>query len=204
MMAGHPGDAQTYNLRNLPYFIQCGGLDTAYNRNKLCEEWGKKLDSLAAEHPGAYPHEWKVYEDLGHWMDLKCKRAVPWMAKHTRNPWPKKINWHQDNVTGLRFYWLANEDPQANQLITAEVDDSNPQTIILTESGDEFTELPSITLRLSDALVNLDKPIVVKDSAGKELFSGKVQRSEKAIRESILQRPDKSTVATAILKIEFE
>lgn len=204
MMAGHPGDAQTYNLRNLAYFIQCGGKDAAYDRNKLCAEWGEKLDKLEAENPGAYPHKWIVYPKLGHWMELKCKQAVPWMAKHTRNPWPKKLHWHQDNVTGTRFHWLANDNPQPNQLITAEIDEKSPQTIILTQGGDDFSYTSSITLRLSDLLVNLDQPITVKDSKGEVLFTGKVARTVDAIKESLLQRPDASSAATATLKIEFE
>lgn len=203
MMAGHPGDAQTYNLRNLAYYLQCGGEDKAYNRNLLCEEWGKKLDKLAEENPGAYPHEWKVYKGVGHWMQLRCKVAVPWMAEFTRNPWPKKLHWHQDNVTGTRFFWLANDTPLANQLITAEIDVQSPQTIILTPAGDDFTRLPAITLRLSDQLLNLDQPIAVKTADGAVLFEGKVARTQKAIEQSIQQRPDVTSVATAILEIQL-
>lgn len=203
MMAGHPGDAQTYNLRNLAYYLQCGGEDKSYNRNLLCEEWGKKLDKLAAENPGAYPHAWKVYPGVGHWMQLRCKVAVPWMAEFTRNPWPKKLHWHQDNVTGTRFFWLANDTPLANQLITAEIDAQSPQTIILTPAGDDFTRLPAITLRLSDQLLNLDQPIVVKTADGAVLFEGKVARTQKAIEQSILQRPDITSVATATLEIQL-
>ena len=203
MMAGHPGDAQTYNLRNLAYFIQCGGKDTAYDRHKLCAEWGEKLDKLEAENPGAYPHKWIVYPRLGHWMELKCKQAVPWMAKHTRNPWPKKLHWHQDNVTGSRFFWLENSNPQANQLVTAEIEEGNPQTIILTQAGDGFSYLPSITLRLSEAVGDLDKAVTVKDSSGEVLFSGKVPRTKAAIKDSLMQRFDVTSAATATLKVEL-
>lgn len=210
MMAGHPGDAQTWNLRNLPFFIQCGGQDTAYDRNKRAAEWGTRLDKLAAANPGSYPHKTIVYPQHGHWMQLDCKQALPWMAKYTRNPWPKKIHWHQDDVTGTRFYWLENRAPKPNQLITAEV---KGQTIVLTDAkftakksldssgvGD-FTPLPTITLRLSDKLINLDQPIIVKNSTGKVLFRGKVSRTIASIATSLHQRPDLASSSTASLTI---
>ena len=198
MMAGHPGDAKTYNLRNLAYFIQCGGKDAAYNRNKLAAEWGTKLDRLSMIDHGAYPHKWIVYPQYGHWMNLECKQAVPWMAKHTRNPWPKKLHWHQDNVTHTRFHWLANPDPKPNQLITAEVED---QTITLTSDN---SKLNAITLRLSDKLLDLDKPLTVSDSQGKTLFKGKVIRTVQSIYDSIQQRPDPTSAATATLTIKLD
>ncbi|BDS07316.1 hypothetical protein NT6N_23560 [Oceaniferula spumae] len=204
MMAGHPGDAQTYNLRNLAYFIQCGGKDHAYNRAKLCTEWGIKLDQLAASDPGGYPHKCIVYPQHGHWMNREDKQAVPWMAEYTRNPWPTKILWHQDDITIQRFYWLENEDPKHNQLITAEVDG---QTITLTVDNsklkDQEMALNSIIVRLSDQLLNLDQPITIKSSEGKILFQGKVNRTMQAIAKSLDQRPDPTTAATATVKITF-
>lgn len=193
MMAGHPGDAKTPNLLNLPYFIQCGGKDIAYNRNKLTQNWGKKLDKLEKENPTYYTHKWIVYPQHGHWMNLDCKQAIPWIAKHTRNPWPKKINWQQDDVTHTRFYWLANQTPNKNDLITAEV---NGQTITLTTEN-----VTQITLRLNDALINLDKEIIVQDNKGNNLFKGIVPRSKAAIIQSLKQRLDKTTVATALLEV---
>ncbi|MCP5537199.1 MAG: alpha/beta hydrolase [Akkermansiaceae bacterium] len=211
MMAGHPGDAQTYNLRNLPYFIQCGGKDAAYNRNQLAAEWGSKLDQLAKDDPGGYPHKCIVYPQYGHWMNLECKQAVPWMAKHTRNPWPKFLHWHQDNVTHTRFFWLANPSPKPNQLITAKVDgqtitiyqaQNTPKAAISPFKGKgDYAPLPTITLRLSDQLVDLDKPLTVKDSQGKTLFQGMVNRTVSSIHQSIQQRPDPTSACTATLTL---
>ena len=201
MMAGHPGDAQTYNLRNLAYIIQCGGKDAAYKRNILCAEWGKKLDKLAKEDPGGYPHKCIVYPQYGHWMNLECKQAVPWMAKYTRNPWPKKLHWYQDNVTHTRFHWLSNKNPKHKQLITAE---AKGQTVALTLPGNgagDFTPINDVTLRLSDKLLDLDKPVVVKNAQGKVLLDKKIPRTIQAIYESIQQRPDASSAASALLVV---
>ncbi len=202
MMAGHPGDAQTWNLRNLPYIIQCGGKDHAYDRANLCAAWGKKLDELAKNDPGGYPHKSIVYPEYGHWMKLECKQAVPWMAKHTRNPWPKKLHWYQDNVTQTRFHWISNNNPKHNQLITAEVVGN---TISLTFHGSgagDFTEIDAITLRLSDDLIDLDNPVIIKDTAGGVLLEKVVARSIDAIHRSIQQRPDIKSAASASVTIQ--
>ncbi|MBC6109743.1 hypothetical protein ACFOG5_21150 [Pedobacter fastidiosus] len=97
MMAGHPGDASALPLRNLPFTAFVGGADSAYNRNKLVKAWGEKLDSLKLIDTAGYTHSTTVYEGLPHWMNRKDTIALDWMAKYTRNPLPKKINWVQDD-----------------------------------------------------------------------------------------------------------
>lgn len=104
------------------------------------------------------------------------------------------VHWLQDDVTHTRFFWLENEQPQKGQLIQAEV---KGNTITLTTSN-----VPQITLRLHDALLNLDEAITVKNAEGKILYQGKVERSEKAIEHSLNQRLDKPATATAILKLK--
>lgn len=195
MMAGHPGNTKPHNLINLPYFLQCGGKDTAYNRNKQCVRWGEMLDGLTKENPGLYPHKWIIYPQYGHGMNLECKQALPWMAQYTRNPWPRKINWYQDGVLHHRSYWLSNHNPKKGDFITAEVTE---QTITLSSENIE-----KITLRLNDALLNLDKEIIVKNLNGKLLFKGKVQRSMKVIQKSLTERLDPTSTATAKLEINL-
>lgn len=46
MMAGHPNGASALNLRNLPFSIQVGEHDSAYDRNLKAIEWSIKLDEL--------------------------------------------------------------------------------------------------------------------------------------------------------------
>ena len=211
MMAGHPGDAKTWNLRNLAFIIQCGGKDHAYDRAKLCAKWGKKLDQLAKQDPGGYSHKAIIYPKYGHWMNLECKQAVPWMAKHTRNPWPKKLHWYQDNVTQTRFHWLSNRQAKPKQLITAEVRENtitlnNPAAAIEHSSSKrvgDFTPIGVITLRLSDKLLDLNKVIIVKNNLGKVMLEKKVQRNILSIYESILTRPDHTSVSTATVTIKF-
>lgn len=192
MMAGHPNDASLLSLRNLPFALFVGGDDAAYNRNKIVAERAAELDKLREADPGGYEHLARVYPGLPHWMNRQDAEAVPWMAERTRNPWPKKIVWWQDDVTHTRFYWLAvpASEAKARNKIVAEV---NGQTILLT--GD----VPKGTmLRLSDALVDLDRPLHVSVN-GRDVFQGRVSRRAEAIRESLQERADPRSVATAQL-----
>lgn len=91
MMAGHPGDAQILNLKNLPFDAFVGGKDAAYHRNELVAQWGARLDSLQKVYPGNFIHETHVYSDMPHWMNHKDTIAIDWLSKFKRNPIPKDI-----------------------------------------------------------------------------------------------------------------
>ncbi|GGO98235.1 dienelactone hydrolase family protein [Stakelama pacifica] len=196
MMAGHPNDASLLGLRNLPFAIFMGGADSAYDRNKIAAEKTAELDRLHAADPGGYVHMSRIYPGLPHWMDHKDAEALPWMAGFTRNAWPKRIVWVQDDVTHDRFYWLEIPDAasaQQGDRIDASVDG---QTIALSGAVPR-----GMTLRLSDRLIDLDRPVrvIVND---KPVFSGKVSRTGRAIQQSLLERMDPQSAATAMLTLD--
>ena len=83
MMAGHPNGVSLLSLRNVPFALQVGGNDAAYNRNKVGKEYGEQLDKLQKDDPKGYEHFVKIHEGKGHWMNLEDKAALPWMAKFT-------------------------------------------------------------------------------------------------------------------------
>jgi poly(3-hydroxybutyrate) depolymerase len=197
MMAGHPNDASLLPLRNLPFALFVGANDAAYKRNEIVGERAKKLDELEKSDPGGYVHLARVYPGLPHWMNRKDAEALPWMAKHTRQPWPKKVVWVQDDVTHPRFYWLAVPEAEAKKRrsITGEV---NEQTIRLT--GD----VPKLAMvRLSDQLLDLDKPVRVMVN-DREVFNAIVTRDAEVIRESLRERADLSSAATAKILVNWE
>lgn len=195
MMAGHPNDASLIGLRNLPFAIFMGGADAAYKRNTLAAEKTADLDRLHAADPGGYVHMSRIYPGLPHWMDRKDAEALPWMAGFTRDPWPKRIVWRQDDVTHKRFYWLEIPDAAAakqGDTMEATVDG---QTITLTGT------VPARTMVwLSDRLVDLDRPVRVTVN-GRLAFSGKVARTAAAIDRSLTERLDGADVATAVVKL---
>lgn len=190
MMAGHPNDASLLPLRNLPFAIFVGGADAAYNRNKIDAEKAKQLDVLHMSDSEGYIHFSRVYEGLPHWMNGKDAEALPWMEKFTRNPWPRKIIWVQDDVTHDRFYWL--QIPKG----TAKVN----QQIIATVKGQNIHlngDVPAaIKILLSDKLLDLDRPInvTINDQPSREF---KVTREQRVIRESLMDRLDPAATPTA-------
>lgn len=193
MMAGHPNEAQLLGLRNLPFAIFMGGADAAYNRNKIAAAKSAEMAELQKADPGGYVHMSRIYEGLPHWMNRKDAEGVPWMAKFTRNPWPKKVVWLQDDITHDRFYWLKIPDKaaaKAGQKIVATVEG---QTVKLEG------EVPAkLELRLSDALLDLDQPVTVVVN-GKEVLSNKATRNAVAIERSLGERLDLPAAATAVL-----
>ena len=195
MMAGHPNDASLESLRNLPFAIFMGGEDAAYHRNTIAAERGAALDRLAEADPGAYVHQVHIYPGLGHWMNRKDAEAVPWMAGFRRQPWPKKVVWKQGGTLHSRFYWLELESLEAvkpGQKIVATAD----QQTIRIEG-----EVPAgLKLRLSDELVDLNRPIQVLVN-GKTVHTGRVQRDAVSILRSLEDRADAPAASTAILRL---
>jgi hypothetical protein len=193
MMAGHPNEASLLGLRNLPFALFMGAKDAAHNRNGVAAERSAELARLAKADPGAYVHFVRIYDDLGHWMNGKDAEALPWMAGFTRDPWPKKIVWLQDDITHDRFYWLKIPDKSATKAgakITATVDG---QTLRLDG------ELPPQSeLRLSDQLIDPDREITVILN-GREILKTTVPRTAAAIHQSLEERADPPAAATAVL-----
>lgn len=191
MMAGHPGDAQIVNLRNLPFALFMGGLDSAYNRNGLAAVWKKQLDSLQQQDPNGYPHFVRIYPENGHWMQRKDSVALDWMASHVRNPQPDKIIWVQDDRVHERFYWLGVPTSEAVAGRTLSVRIHN-QTLNILQN-----DYKTCVIYLNDQLVNLDKPITVTYQ-GKRIFRGHIKRNPAFIRTSA-ERLDEDCIYSAAL-----
>jgi len=192
MMAGHPNEAQLFGLRNLPFAIFMGENDAAVNRNKVAAQKSAEIADLHKADPEGYVHLSRIYPGLGHWMNLKDAEGVPWMAKFTRNPWPQKIVWYQDDITHQRFYWLRLPEGAAmkDQKINAEI---KARSIRLT--GDVP---PGTQILLSDKLINLDEPIEISVN-DKATFTTKPVRSIKTIRAALQERLDPSATPTAVI-----
>ncbi len=196
VMAGHPNDAQPFGLFNIGLTIHVGALDTAYDRNLVAQQWGTKLDQLAASNPGGYPHLVQIHANKPHWMDLEDAVAVPWMQKFTRNPMPSTVVWYQDDVPHTRFYWLAVEAAQA--LAKTEVRATRDGQRITLES----TSLSSIKVRLSDSMLDLDQPVSITAN-GREQFTGNVSRSIAVLANTLTERGDPRFLFSAEVLVKF-
>ena len=91
---------------------------------------------------------------------------------------------------------LSTESPKTSKgkTITAEVDG---QRIRITKDP-----LIPYTLRLSDALVDLDQPIEIYVN-GTLFLQGQVHRTEAAIRQSLTERFDPASVATVLVDLPY-
>lgn len=123
MTAGHPNGISMINTYNLPFYLQVGELDTAYNRNTETVKYGNKLEELAETYGGGYLHEVFVHvnkehgvvgdnalqaqgvvDDLDAWLAAGGRSGVGGtksamthagllMSANTRNPLPERVIW---------------------------------------------------------------------------------------------------------------
>ncbi len=196
MMAGHPGDVNLVNVRNMPFAIWVGGDDAAYNRNREVAARGRELDSLQTADENGYIHETHVLEGYPHWMDLKDSAAVPWMAQFKRNPYPDRIVWRQEEVTRDAFYWLSVPHEYAKR----------GMTVIAYRKGNlielEQCDYPELSIYLNNRMVNLSKKVTVKYK-GRKVFKGKLKPSADTARKTLSQRGDPSYMFDAVINVKL-
>ncbi|GAB3935041.1 alpha/beta hydrolase family protein [Mucilaginibacter myungsuensis] len=195
MMAGHPGDAEILNLKNVPFTAFVGGKDAAYKRNELVAQWGKRMDSLSATYKGSFIHDTHVYPDMPHWMGRKDTIALPWMAAYTRDALPKDVIWVQDDILRDQFYWLGRPLDGAKQGQMARVAVKGNDIDVIENTNN------ILYIYLNDQLLNLDKKVTVSIH-GKKAFSAKVARNTSVIKETVGMRMDKSLIFSGKLMIK--
>jgi len=197
MCAGHPNQVTPEGLRNLPFFLFMGGADDAYHRNTVVREFSAKMDALQAADAEGYWHRLTVYPGLPHNMQGREAEMIPLMTPLRRALWPRRVVWKQNNeVVHARLYWLAREaaDVKPGEIFAAHVEG---QTITI-----ETPATGSLILRLSDELLDLDKPVRVI-GGGKTIFEGNVKRSFAAIWQSLLEREDPQSACAALLPVSW-
>ncbi|VTR91735.1 Transglutaminase-like domain protein OS=Rhodopirellula sp. SWK7 GN=RRSWK_00772 PE=4 SV=1 [Gemmata massiliana] len=195
MMAGHPNGVSLLSLRNVPFALQVGGNDTAYNRHKVGKEYGEQLDKLQKDDPKGYEHFVKIHEGKGHWMNLEDKAALPWMAKFTRNPVPDRVVWKQTGTPHDRSYWLAvpTADAKGDSLVIAK---HTGQVVEITDAE----KVSKLLVRFDDQMADLDKPVEVKH-AGKTLFTGPAPRTVGTLVKTLNGRGDLGLIFDAEVEV---
>lgn len=195
MMAGHPNETSPLGLRNIPFTLHMGGKDAAYRRNQIAAEWKVKLSDLREKDPNGYEHWVEIYPQNGHWMDRKDASAIPWMAKYRRNRYPDRIVWKQDDVHRDRFYWLAvdNEEINGRPLVIANIKD---QAIEIEQS-----EVERLTIRLTDAMMNLDEPIDLAWGPA-SLGNIKTERTISTLAKTLSERGEQEGMFSAEFQIQ--
>ena len=130
-------------------------------------------------------------------MQGREAEMIPRMSSLVREAWPRRVVWKQNaHAMHTRLYWLerAPEAVRPNEVYVAHVEG---QTICI-----EAPAAGSLTLRLSDALLDLDQPVRVV-AGGRAIFEGSVSHSFTAIVQSLREREDPETAATALLSVSW-
>lgn len=131
MSAGYPHERRVGNLYNLPFCIQMGELDSAYDRNILAAEYDGLLNEAAERYGGGFYHTTYIHvngshnnwydnstvkqavytgDDVAKWLknpsQAKISRigtdSVLWLNQFTRDPYPQKVVWDTDVSASLR------------------------------------------------------------------------------------------------------
>ncbi len=198
MMAGHPNGVSPLSLRNVPFALQVGGNDAAYNRNKVGKDYGTALDKLRADDPDGYEHLVRIHPGKPHWMNLEDKLALPWMATFTRDPMPAKVVWKQTGTPHERSYWLAvpPKDAKGDSLVIA-TRDKQAVELVTVEKVD------TLIVRFDDRTADLDKPVTVT-KGGKELFAGEVSRTVAVLAKTLAGRGDPGLVFSGEVQVTIK
>ena len=184
MMAGHPNGVSLEPVRNVPFALQVGALDAAYDRNRIAGEYGKALEAFRAADPRGYETFVKIHEGKGHWMDRDDAAALPWMAKYSRNPVPDRVVWIPSGASRRSMSWLALPEgaPVAPGRIAVR---REGQTVTIEDAGDAARLL----LRLDDRMLDPDGAVRVVQG-DRVLHDAPVPRTIGALVTTLLDRGD--------------
>lgn len=198
MMAGHPNGVSLEPVRNVPFALQVGALDAAYDRNRIAAEYGKALEAFHAADPGGYRTLVKIHEGKGHWMDRDDAAALPWMAAFTRDPIPERIVWIPSGASRRSSYWLGLPEgaPESPGRIAARRDG---QTITIEDAG----AAERLLVRLDDRALDPDLPVRVV-RGDRVLHEGPVPRTVSCLVRTLLDRGDPELAFPCEIEVAVE
>ncbi len=190
MSAGHPNGVDLTNVKNMPLYLQCGELDTAYDRNKVTEEYGKN-ENVA----GVFIHKNKPHNFIDNGTELQTltdgtfadTNAIRLVSKHLRNPYPEKIEWNLSLKKNDLFYYVESAATEG--------------TVTVERSGNRFVVTGDIdAIYVNNSFIDVESPIVVVYN-GKEM-SFDYKFDEDVVRETYTKRYDKSLTFTMKINLK--
>lgn len=197
MMAGHPNETQAIGLRNLPFTLHMGERDSAYDRNKIAEQWSSQLATLQQADPTGYIHWAKIHQGKGHWMDRDDAEGVKWMAQYSRNLIPDRVVWLQDDVVHSRFYWLSvgSQPPKEREKVVAR---RTGQTVEI-----ESSDRSNLAVLLRDDMLDMDAEVTVV-MGERTLFQGRVPRTIADLSRTLQDRGDSEAMFPAQIELKLD
>jgi len=226
MSAGHHNGVSPKNLYRVPFLVQVGERDGAYNRNKETVRFAQKLDALRAEHPDGYIHEIFVHADRPHnfrdndpgeteqsiladpvaWLEKgdraavsRNTNAIAWLRKHRRDPYPPRLIWDLKTRADRKvpFYWLDIAGRDPAALGTDDIIARYDR-----KANAVIIEKAGSFLRilLSSAMLDLSKPVSIEIDG--KTFRGKVRPSLKTMLRTVQERGDPRFIFDAEATLE--
>lgn len=102
MAGGEPlKNAPAENCANTAFSLLTGEYDSGFYRNTLTKYAAEAFGNLAASRDPAdslYQHNIALVPGRGHSIDYTT--TTPWLAAHTRNPYPKYVAWEDFELDG--------------------------------------------------------------------------------------------------------
>ncbi len=190
MSAGHPNGVDLTNVKNMPLYLQCGELDTAYDRNKVTEEYGKN-ENVA----GVFIHKNKPHNFIDNGTELQKltdgtfadTNAIRLVSEHVRNPYPENIEWNLSLKKSDMFYYVEATATEG--------------TVTVERNGNTFTVTGDVdAIYVNDLFIDVEKPIVVIYNGEEKSFEYKFDL--KTVEETYQKRFDKSLTFTMKINLK--
>ena len=229
MAGGEPLiNAPAENLYNTPFTFHTGARDTGFLRNQLTAITGAALDSLQRLYPDGYNHLVVLEPGRGHAIDYNV--TTPWLAQHSRNPYPKHFKWENFEMDGRYrdgFYNLyverrSNADESTRTYYQMDIENNNidlkVDLVKYSVAKDdrsfgfsiglyfnrEYTPATTgvVTVYLNDKLVDLSKKVNLTVN-GKKVFSGKLQPTLANMVNSCSRYYDPARIYPAAITVDL-
>ncbi len=226
MSAGHPNGVNLTNLYNVPFQIQCGQNDSAYDRNKMDAYYCEVLDKLHEQYNGGYIHNVNIHLLREHgiidndpqmseqgvmanpvqWyygeMPVPTSvnsNSIYFVEQFKRNPVPERVVWD----LSMRAEEVSTESfywLRASTDITSGVIVANYDKSTNTVTIEQNTVEGEIKIMLNDEMVDLFKPVkVVVDGKTTEY---NVTPTLEYIRKTVEERCDPNMIFAAEITIK--
>lgn len=224
MSAGHPNGLPLWNLYNMPFQIQVGEKDDAYERNTVNAQYGLMLDEYRETLGGGYVHNTYIHQGKGHnfgdnvasnrmviadiaaWLETGESPAVEvdanairFLEQQVRDPLPERVVWDLSQRADQRstgsFYWLQVDKGITEGKIIASYDRETN-----TIQVEECTVNGEVTFLLGNDMLDLFEPVNVDFLGAAHALT--VEPSMELLYETTAERGDPNYQFAA--KISFD
>lgn len=227
MAGGEPmKNAPAENCRNMAFLLRTGEADRGFYRNYLTQHVKEVFDSLERANPGSFVHRVELIPGFGHAIDYTP--TTPWLRRHVRNPYPKRVSWENFEMDGRYrdgFYNLAvkvrsNEGTDERTYYEWSIEDNHvdlkaqvvkykavevdPRWGIELKFARSYRPATTgrVVIYLCDELVDLSREVTVSVN-GREVFRGMVRPSVKDMVNSCALFFDPARIYPASVEVDL-